>query len=372
MPCLARVRRSAARRALVTTPGGRLGAAALPTLVCLCAALLAPAQEPAGAAPPAPDCARLACVALTFDDGPSAATGALLDDLAAAHTKATFFLVGQEAAYRPQLVKREVAEGHALGNHTYTHPYLGALTPDQVHDQLAATEKTIADITGTRPTLVRPPYGNQSAQVAAYGHPLMLWDLDSLDWYHHDPAQVLSRAEAGVRAGSVVLMHDTDNQRDTLAAVPQLIRNLRRAGYTPVTVPELFGSTELKPGMSYRNRDSAARPAAQPRPWADPLPSAAQDTDTAIAGSVLLRYHSAAATGPAELAQTVDGLRTGECRNVVAPLDARAGAPAFALRDDTGHGIQLYDRADCAHRVAENTLTPGSEQDDEVRSFKVG
>ncbi|GAB2725600.1 polysaccharide deacetylase family protein [Kitasatospora kifunensis] len=366
---------SRAGRPTVPAPATRLSAQTLPTLMCLCAAVLGPAGQSAKPSPPAPDCARLACVALTFDDGPSVATDSLLDDLAADHTKATFFLVGQEARYRTKQVKREQAEGHAIGNHTLTHPYLGDLTPAQVHDELAGGEQAIADITGTRPWLVRPPYGNQSAQVASFGHPLLLWDLDTLDWWHHDPAQVLSRAAAGVRSGSIVLMHDTENQRDTLTAVPQLIRNLRNAGYTLVTVPELFGAAALKPGTAYRNRSSATRPEPQPQPWADPLPTTAQDTaqdtDAAIAGTVLLRYHSAAATGPAQLAQAVGGLRPGECRNVVQPLAALAGAPAFALRDDTAHGIELYDQRDCSHQVAANTMAPGTEQDDEVRSFKV-
>ncbi|MDH6115070.1 peptidoglycan/xylan/chitin deacetylase (PgdA/CDA1 family) [Kitasatospora sp. MAP12-15] len=329
-----------------------------------------PAAGVAAAAPTAgPDCARLACVALTFDDGPSAATSGLLDDLADADVKATFFIVGEQARSFPEQLRREAAEGHAIGNHTLTHPFLTTLTPAQVHDELAQSEDAIAGITGSRPLLVRPPYGSYSAAVRSFGHPLVLWDVDTRDWQHHDPAQVLSRAAAMVHPGSIVLMHDTEGQLSTLGAVPQLIRNLRAAGYTLVTVPELLAPASPAPGAVYRNRDSATRPADHLQPWDTAPATTDQDTDAAIAGTVAWQYPTGAADGPAEAERVESGLRPGECRNTLAPQPAPQDTPAFALRNSTGHDLVMYDRADCDHWTA--VLTPGGEQYAEVRSFSM-
>lgn len=370
----------------------RRGVRVWSAVVGLCAAVLVPVVQstPAGraasagrvgvagvlgAAPPfgaplvrdvgaGPDCERLACVALTFDDGPSAATSGLLDDLAEARVKATFFIVGDQARAYPDQLKREVAEGHAIGNHTRTHPLLASLTPAQVHDELADGEDAIAGITGTRPLLVRPPYGSYSAAVRSFGHPLVLWDVDTMDWQHHDPARVLARAAQYVRPGSIVLMHDT--LPGTLTAVPQLIRNLRAAGYTLVTVPELLGPGALTPGGVYRDQASATRAAAHPQPWGAPLPTADQDGAGAVAGTVAWQYPTGAPAGPAEAERVESGLRPGECRNTMAP---DSDVAAFALRNGTGHDLVIYDRPDCAHWTA--VLTPGSEQYAEMRSFKV-
>ncbi|WP_344438056.1 polysaccharide deacetylase family protein, partial [Kitasatospora nipponensis] len=308
-------------------------------------------------------------VALTFDDGPSPATTALLDDLAAARVKATFFVVGDQARWFPDQLRREVAEGHVIGNHTLSHPYLGTSTPDQVHDQLLGGEDEIAAVTGTRPVLVRPPYGSFGAAVRSFGHPLVLWDVDSRDWQHHDPAQVLSRAAAGLRAGSILLMHDTENQVSTLSAVPELIRTLRAAGYTLVTVPELFAPGTLAPGGAYRNRDSATRPAEHPQPWDEAPASSTRDTATAVAGTALWEYATGAASGPAQAERVEDGLRPGECRNTRPPRDDATDTPAYALRNLTGHRIEMHDRADCGRRSA--VVAPGEEQYGDLRSFRV-
>ncbi|MEV7782874.1 polysaccharide deacetylase family protein [Kitasatospora sp. NPDC088351] len=321
--------------------------------------------------PPAPemepDCARLACVALTFDDGPSPASEALLDDLDAAQVKATFFVVGEQVGSWPGSLRRAAAEGHAIGNHSFTHPALGTATPAQVRDELTGGEDAIEEVTGVRPALVRPPFGSYNAAVRSFGRALVLWDVDTGDWDHHDPAQVLDRVEDGVRPGSIVLMHDAEEQRQTLAVVPQLIRNLRDAGYTLVTVPELLVPAVPTPGTAYRNRDSAIRPVDHPRPWDTEPPSADEDTDTAVAGTVLWRYPTGAPTGPAEAENVEEGLRPGECRNTLPPL--AEDTPAFALRNVTGHAVEIHDRPDCGHLTV--VLTPGGEGHDVLRSFRV-
>lgn len=316
---------------------------------------------------PVPDCARLACVALTFDDGPSPATPALLDDLDAARVKATFFVVGQQVTAFPELLRREAADGQAIGNHSFTHPVLASLTPDQVHDELADTQDAVFKVIGRRPTLMRPPYGSYSAAVRSFGLPLVVWDVDSMDWSHHDPAMVLRRAAAGVHPGSIILMHDT--QPETLAAVPQLIRNLRAAGYTLVTVPQLFAGTELVPGAVYRDRASATRPDTASPSWTTVPPSTSGDTNTTVAGTVLWSYATHSATGPAEAGTLESGLRPGECHNTLPPHATTVDEPAFAIRNTTSHDVAVYDTPDCTHKIT--VLAPGSEEIDVLRSFKV-
>jgi peptidoglycan/xylan/chitin deacetylase (PgdA/CDA1 family) len=320
-----------------------------------------------GGVRPAPDCARLACVALTFDDGPSEATPALLDALDAARVKATFFVVGQQVEAFPAELRREVADGQVIGNHSFTHPVLGSLTPQQVHDELADTQSAVYRVAGVRPTLMRPPYGSYSAAVRSFGLPLVVWDVDSMDWSHHDPAMVLRRAAAGVRPGSIILMHDT--QPETLAAVPQLIRNLRAAGYTLVTVAELFSGTRLVPGSVYRDRDSAARPDADSRSWNVAPPGTDADTDSAVAGTVLWRYATHSPTGPSEAGTVESGLHPGQCHDTLPPHATSDDEAAFAIRNGTSHDIAIYDTPDCTHHTS--TLTPGSEDIDTLRSFKV-
>jgi len=99
-------------------------------------------------------------IAMTFDDGPSAKlTPKLLDLLAAHHIKATFFLIGENVAEHPEIVAREVREGHEIANHSWSHPNLAKMSDDGVRGQLRKTEDAIRSAIGNRPTLMRPPYG---------------------------------------------------------------------------------------------------------------------------------------------------------------------------------------------------------------------
>ncbi|MBU4337160.1 MAG: polysaccharide deacetylase family protein, partial [Actinobacteria bacterium] len=123
------------------------------------AATTPPAAVAAPAAPAAPDCAVAPCIALTFDDGPGTYTAALLDALAAKGAPATFFLVGRNIAKYPEVVAREVAEGHAVGNHTWDHAWLTKISPEDVGSQLDQTSAAIQAAAGVSTTLVRPPYG---------------------------------------------------------------------------------------------------------------------------------------------------------------------------------------------------------------------
>jgi peptidoglycan/xylan/chitin deacetylase (PgdA/CDA1 family) len=174
-------------------------------------------------------------VAPTFDDGPDPErTPALLDVLARAGAKATFFLVGKCAAAHPDLVRRIAGEGHAIGNHTFTHAWLPGLSARRIEAELARCQDVLADVTGARPRLVRPPYGQRDFRFYRIARRLgltpVLWSLDSRDWTGASSETILRRARrAG--PGDVVLLHDGDPRaRGTLAALTEWLA-------TPPPVP---------------------------------------------------------------------------------------------------------------------------------------
>jgi peptidoglycan/xylan/chitin deacetylase (PgdA/CDA1 family) len=181
-------------------------------------------------------------VALTFDDGPSSYTPRVLRLLRRAHARATFFVIGSRAAERPGLVRAESLLG-AVGNHTWTHPRLVSLARRDVIRQLLRTQAAIVRATGgVRPRLFRPPYGvgtpAETAAVHALGLVDVRWSVDSLDSRPGASAgTVLRNVTAGLRPGSIVLLHDIYPW--TVGALPRILRAVRRHGLTPVTIPEL-------------------------------------------------------------------------------------------------------------------------------------
>jgi peptidoglycan-N-acetylglucosamine deacetylase len=181
-------------------------------------------------------------VALTFDDGPSSYTPRVLRLLRRAHVRATFFVIGTRAAERPDLVRAESLLG-AVGNHTWTHPRLVSLERRVVIRQLLRTQAAIVRATGgVRPLLFRPPYGVGTPAETAAVHALRLvdvrWSLDSLDSRPGATADAVAReVAAGLRPGAIVLLHDIHPW--TVAALPRILRTVRRRGFTPVTIPEL-------------------------------------------------------------------------------------------------------------------------------------
>jgi peptidoglycan-N-acetylglucosamine deacetylase len=214
------------------------------------------ADVPVVPAKPHPDCLVLRCVALTFDDGPGPYTTRLLATLAAAKVHATFFVIGESARDFPNEVRAEQAQGEQVGDHSWSHPQLTHLDDLQVADQFNRTADEIATLDGQRPTLIRPPYGAVNQRVntilGTQGAPEILWSVDTLDWLHRDPDSVYTRAMAGVRPGSIILMHDI--HPTTVDAVPRLIDALKAQGYTFVTVSQLYGGT-LEPGKVYFGRE---------------------------------------------------------------------------------------------------------------------
>lgn len=202
------------------------------------------------------DCRQVRCVALTFDDGPGGPTGRLLDVLAEHGVRVTFFVVGRRVTARSApLLRRMVADGHELGNHSWNHRSLPRLPAVRVRRQLARTQRVVAEATGVVMHLMRPPYGATDAKVTAAarraGLARILWDVDTLDWRDRKPA-VIRRRALRARPGSIVLLHDI--HPTTVQAVPKLVRALHARGFTLVTVSELFADRVLVPGGRYHRR----------------------------------------------------------------------------------------------------------------------
>ena len=185
------------------------------------------------------DCRR---VALTFDDGPDPArTPALLDALAELHAPATFFLIGSQVDANPQLAARISRDGHELGNHTYSHPYLPLRRSHDVASELAAADAAIERATGSVPTLARPPYGGRSPRNVRvfdrHAKRLVLWDVNSYDWKGTSAEAIVQRVLARVRPGSIILLHEArDGGEVTVNAVRMLVPALRARGYEMSTV----------------------------------------------------------------------------------------------------------------------------------------
>jgi peptidoglycan-N-acetylglucosamine deacetylase len=201
-------------------------------------------------------------IAMTFDDGPSAAlTPKLLDLLAAHHIKATFFVIGENVAEHPEIVARAAREGHEIGNHSWSHPNFGKMSQENVRSQLQRTDDAIKNAIGKRPTLLRPPYGSITEREKRwihdeFGYKIILWDVDPLDWKRPGPAVVRSRILKETRPGSIVLSHDI--HPGTIEAMPSTFDELEARGFKFVTVSELINmATPVTPRPSPQQGEKA-------------------------------------------------------------------------------------------------------------------
>jgi Predicted xylanase/chitin deacetylase len=208
---------------------------------------------PAAARPKRVNCAKVKCLALTFDDGPGTVTARLLDTLRKHKVKATFFLVGERVEKRPGVVRRMAREGHEIGNHTYGHESLPALSDAQIAEQLGRTQDVLHRVIGKRPRTMRPPYGHTDARVVAAAKELglaqVLWTGTTLDWSLRDVDKIGDKVLSLARPNGVILMHDVVPH--TVKAMPRVLRELKRRGYRLVTVSELAGSRRLGPGATF-------------------------------------------------------------------------------------------------------------------------
>ena len=177
-------------------------------------------------------------VFLTFDDGPDPTwTPQVLDLLRANGVQATFCVIGRYAAAHPDLVRRIVAEGHALCNHTQNHPRLDTMSAAGVEAEINAASAAIESAAGVRPTVFRAPYGRTTptvfGTVARLGLRYLGWTVDPSDYTRPGTTVIASRVAQAVRPGAIVLLHDGGGDRSqTVAAVAQLIGGLKSAGYT--------------------------------------------------------------------------------------------------------------------------------------------
>ncbi|MGP1355998.1 polysaccharide deacetylase family protein [Roseicyclus sp.] len=184
-------------------------------------------------------------VALTFDDGPHPSlTPQLLDILRAYEVSATFYVIGNRVAQLPQLAARIAAEGHEIGNHTWSHPSLFGHSDAALLDQVDRTSHAVINATGRMPVTLRPPYGNMHPRQRlmlhqARGIPTVLWSVDPEDWRRPGSTVVTNRILSMSHPGDVVLAHDIHGP--TIRAMPGTIEGLRARGFRFVTVSELIG-----------------------------------------------------------------------------------------------------------------------------------
>ena len=178
-------------------------------------------------------------IALTFDDGPSAATTPrLLDILKGRNVKATFFVLGTLAERNPDIIKREAAEGHEIASHTPYHNQLTNLTYAQVRAEAVEMDRIFTEILGVVPPFTRPPYGAYNATVQdALHQPLITWSIDPRDWADRNSDIVCNRVISAAFDGAIILVHDI--HATTVDAVPCIVDNLRKQGYEFLTVSEL-------------------------------------------------------------------------------------------------------------------------------------
>ncbi len=193
-------------------------------------------QAPGGAST-----AGLRVIALTFDDGPGPSTAAVLAVLEQYHVPATFFDIGDEVAANPGGARLVAAAGYPVENHTWSHPDLSTLTGPQVGSQIDLAQSEIAAVTGATPTCVRPPYDSWNStvlgQVASRGLTTMSYSVDPKDWTTPGVATIVSRVVGAAFPGAVVDLHDGGGDRSqTVAALPQIITQLRAAGYSFVSI----------------------------------------------------------------------------------------------------------------------------------------
>lgn len=191
-------------------------------------------------------------VALTFDDGPSNETMRIVSCLLAYNSIATFFCVGQNVDAMRATVRSVKDFGMEIGNHSYSHPDLATLKPDEIKWQMDACSNSIYNAIGEYPSLCRPPYGSIGKDVLpSVGMPSILWAIDTLDWKTRDAQKTVESILSSVKDGDIILMHDL--YKETADAVEIVVPKLIEAGFQLVTVSELahFRNKTLTSGMKY-------------------------------------------------------------------------------------------------------------------------
>lgn len=192
-------------------------------------------------------------LAITFDDGPNPNTTAkLLDALKERDAKVTFFMLGQNAANNPDVVRRMKEEGHELGSHSFGHPDLSTMTKSEISQEMNKASQAIYDASGAYPTVFRAPYGNVNDKVlSVMDIPSIYWSVDTEDWKIRDAKSVKNQILNSAYDGAIILLHDIyeTSVDGFIAALDQL----EKEGYTLVTVTQLLNRNGTPPqaGVTY-------------------------------------------------------------------------------------------------------------------------
>lgn len=188
-------------------------------------------------------------IALSFDDGPHPKyTIEILDILKEYDIKATFFVLGMHAEKYPEIIKRQVEEGHEIGNHSYSHINMRKATKKQIREEFEKTQEIIYSIAKIRPKVFRPPYGNYNRDVieiiSSDDIPIVLWTFyqDSKDWSNPGVDSIVNTTLSKVQNGDIILFHDFvyKNESHTVEALKIIIPELLNKGYKFVTISELL------------------------------------------------------------------------------------------------------------------------------------
>lgn len=193
-------------------------------------------------------------IALTFDDGPDKDfTPQVLDILKNNDVKATFFVVGENVGWNPEILKREYEEGHEIGNHTFTHINVSKKGYEDIYKEINDTQQAVKKVIGKEPTLFRPPYRalskNMCSIVKQKDMNVVLWsNLDPRDWSNPGVNYIVDTITSKVDNGTIILLHDYNNLRNkrsqTIQALEIIIPKLKAMGYNFVTVSELIEHLE--------------------------------------------------------------------------------------------------------------------------------
>lgn len=192
-------------------------------------------------------------VALTFDDGPNPnTTPVALELLKKYNAKATFFMVGRSVAGNEDIIKQVVAEGHQIGNHSWSHPLLTKISLEEAKSQINDTTEALKKASGQDVHIMRPPYGGINSTIqAAVDQSFILWNIDTLDWKNRNTASIM-REIRKTQPGSIILMHDI--HQTSIDALPTVLQYLTEQGFELVTVEELMGD-QLELHQKYTNRE---------------------------------------------------------------------------------------------------------------------
>lgn len=178
-------------------------------------------------------------IALTFDDGPNYNTSKVIDVLNKYDIKATFFVLGSRAINNKDILKKMADSGMEIGNHTYNHLLLTKYDENKIRSEIDDTSEVIYSATKKRPKLLRPSYGSVNNKIKKVANmPIIIWDIDTLDWKYHNSKRITSRVVNKVRDGDIILMHDIYSA--SFNALSNIIPILQDNGYEFVTIDELF------------------------------------------------------------------------------------------------------------------------------------